>query len=71
MADLAAGFQAAVVDTLVRNTMRAAEAAETRGLILSGGVAANSALRSRMASEARKRGLPFAVAPKHLCTRQW
>ncbi len=66
--DLAAGFEAAVVETLVRNTMDAAERVKARGLILSGGVAANSLLRGSMASEAQRRGVPFAVAPKALCT---
>lgn len=68
VSDLAASFQAAVVQTLVRNTMEAIGRVHVRGLILSGGVAANSALRRVMATEAEKRGLPFAVAPKELCT---
>jgi len=67
-ADLAAGFQAAVVDTLVRNTMEAVERVGARGVILSGGVAANTRLREMMAKEAERRGVPFAVAPKRLCT---
>lgn len=68
VADLAAGFQAAVVDTLVRNTIQAVEQVAARGLILSGGVAANSRLRNQMEQEAKRRGVPFAVAPKRLCT---
>jgi N6-L-threonylcarbamoyladenine synthase len=67
-ADLAAGFQAAVVDTLVRNTMEAVERVGARGVVLSGGVAANTRLRETMAHEAARRGVPFAVAPKRLCT---
>jgi N6-L-threonylcarbamoyladenine synthase len=68
VADLAASFQAAVVDTLVRNTMRACEEIRARGLTLSGGVAANSSLRESMAQAAGRRGVPFAVAPRKLCT---
>jgi len=68
VADLAASFQAAVIDTLVRNTMRACEETRARGLTVSGGVAANSALRESMARAAAKRGVPFAVAPPKLCT---
>ena len=45
VADVAAGFQAAVVDTLRIKLRRAAQAAGARTLILGGGVAANSALR--------------------------
>ena len=66
--DLAAGFQAAVVDTLVRNTLRACEQVRARGLTLSGGVAANTALRAALAAAAARQGLPFAVAPRELCT---
>jgi tRNA N6-adenosine threonylcarbamoyltransferase len=66
--DLAASFQAAVVDTLVRNTIRACERVRARGLLLSGGVAANVALREAMAREAARRSVPFAVAARALCT---
>jgi N6-L-threonylcarbamoyladenine synthase len=66
--ELAASFQAALVETLVRNTMEAVERVKARGLILSGGVAANSLLRDSMASGAHRRALPFAVASKQLCT---
>jgi N6-L-threonylcarbamoyladenine synthase len=67
-ADLAAAFQAAVVETLVRNTMAGAERVRARGVILSGGVAANTSLRETMAVQAARRGIPFAVAPRRLCT---
>jgi len=66
--DLAAAFQMALVETLVRNTMEATGRVAARGVILSGGVAANSLLRSSMALEAGRRAVPFAVAPKKLCT---
>ncbi len=66
--DVAAGFQAALVETLVRNTIQATERTRAKGLILSGGVAANSELRASMASAARSQGVPFAVAAKGLCT---
>jgi N6-L-threonylcarbamoyladenine synthase len=68
VADLAAGFQAAVVDTLVRNSMEAVRRVGARGLVLSGGVAANSRLREAMAAGAAREGAPFAVAPRRLCT---
>lgn len=44
--DIAASFQAAVVDVLCAKTLRAAEQAGARGVVLGGGVAANSLLRS-------------------------
>jgi N6-L-threonylcarbamoyladenine synthase len=55
--DLIASFQAAVVGNLMRQTFRAAEAFGARGIVVSGGVAANSELRRRFAEEAGRRGL--------------
>ena len=53
-ADIARGFQDALVDTLVENTARAAQMYERRRVVLGGGVAGNDALveamRARMAS---------------------
>ena len=54
IADIAASFQAAVVDTLMIKLRRAARAVGAKTLLLGGGVAANSALRSaldRLASQ--------------------
>lgn len=50
VADLAAGFQAAIVDALVGKTVEAAVATGARSLVLAGGVAANAALRERLAA---------------------
>ncbi|MBM3147617.1 MAG: tRNA (adenosine(37)-N6)-threonylcarbamoyltransferase complex transferase subunit TsaD [Actinobacteria bacterium] len=68
VADLAAAFQAAVVDTLVRNSLEAVSRVGARGLVLSGGVAANTLLRETMAAQAAQRGVPCVVAPRRLCT---
>jgi N6-L-threonylcarbamoyladenine synthase len=46
--NLAASFQAAVVDVLVEKTCRAAEEFETETILLAGGVAANEFLRAEM-----------------------
>ncbi len=59
--DVAASFQAAALDVLVAKTMRAADARDARSIILCGGVAANHALRTRLADESRKYGLQFFV----------
>jgi N6-L-threonylcarbamoyladenine synthase len=48
-ANLAASFQAAVVDTLVAKTMRAVQAKDCRRVLIGGGVAASGALRSALA----------------------
>ena len=68
IADIAASFQAAVVDVLVEKTKRAADRTNARTVLLGGGVAANSVLREallRMCQETQRRLL---VAPKPLCT---
>ncbi len=67
-ADLAAGFQEAVVDVLVTKTMRAAEQVGAKGVCLGGGVAANSRLRERFAEEAGARGLQCLVPDRAFCT---
>jgi N6-L-threonylcarbamoyladenine synthase len=58
--DLIASFQHAVVGNLLRQTWAAAEAFGSRGVVVSGGVAANSELRRRFAEEAERRGVPVA-----------
>ena len=58
--DLIASFQGAVVGNLLKQTFAAAELFGARGVIVSGGVAANSELRRRFAAEAERRGLPVA-----------
>ncbi len=68
VADLAWGFQDAVVDVLVTKTIRAAEAIGARSIVMGGGVAANGALRARLAGEAESRGLPLIVPRPGLCT---
>ena len=59
VAELAWGFQDAVVDVLATKTIRAAEETGARSIVMGGGVAANGALRARLAGEAEARGLPL------------
>ena len=68
VAELAWGFQDAVVDVLVTKTIRAARAAGARSIVLGGGVAANRALRARLAGEAEALGIPLVVPRPDLCT---
>jgi N6-L-threonylcarbamoyladenine synthase len=49
-ADVAAGFQAAVVDTLIAKCARAVEHSGHRRLVIAGGVGANRSLRQRLAA---------------------
>jgi N6-L-threonylcarbamoyladenine synthase len=67
-ADVAASFQAAVVDVLVAKLLRAAERMGVRRVALSGGVAANRALREKVSAEAAARGYAVYVPPPALCT---
>jgi N6-L-threonylcarbamoyladenine synthase len=68
LADVAASFQEAVVDTLVTKTSRAARETAARSIVIGGGVAANSALRTRVLDEAEKAGLRAFVPSRSLCT---
>jgi N6-L-threonylcarbamoyladenine synthase len=67
-AELAWGFQDAVVDVLATKTARAAKAVGARSIVLGGGVAANSVLRGRLADEAAGLGVPLIVPRPGLCT---
>jgi N6-L-threonylcarbamoyladenine synthase len=68
VADLAASFQAAVVDVLVAKARLALRRAGRSRLILGGGVAANGALRARLAAMAEKDGIRLILPPLALCT---
>ena len=67
-ADLAAGFQEAVVDVLVTKALRAARKIDARTVALGGGVAANSRLRERFAAEAERAGIEHLVPSRAFCT---
>jgi len=68
VADLAASFQRAVVDTLVQETFEAADPYGVRQVLVAGGVAANETLRAATAARAKAEGLGFYIPPKSLCT---
>jgi len=67
-ADLVASFQEAVAETLVIKTMRAVRDTGVRRVVLSGGVAANSRLRSYMRERCAKKGIDVVAPPLSLCT---
>jgi N6-L-threonylcarbamoyladenine synthase len=62
-ADVAASFQNAVVDVLAGKTMKAASVIGAKSVLLSGGVAANKALRKRLTIESKKMSIPFFAPP--------
>ena len=68
IADLAASFQWAVVDVLVERTLSAAEGLKIGQVALSGGVAANSLLRSELARRGEEKGIYVSLPKLDLCT---
>jgi N6-L-threonylcarbamoyladenine synthase len=59
--DICAGFQQAVIDTLVGKTIRAAQEFKAKSVLLCGGVAANNALRETLKLKAESSKLAFHV----------
>jgi N6-L-threonylcarbamoyladenine synthase len=68
VADVAASFQAAVVDVLIDKTRRAVAEAGAGTVCLGGGVAANSLLRERMLDLATEEGLHCFLPSRSMCT---
>ena len=66
--DIAASFQEAVVDVLVSKAVQAARSLDLHRLVLSGGVACNTRLRTRFQEIAEKEGLDMNVPSPILCT---
>ena len=66
--DIAASFQAAIVDVLVDRVERALDARNYRAIVLSGGVAANTALASAFRRTGEKRNIPAYVPERRFCT---
>ena len=68
IADIAASFQAAVIDVLVKKTKRAAKQIGAKSVLMGGGVACNGALRDAMEQMCEKEHLTLMIAPKKYCT---
>lgn len=67
-ADIAAAFQEAVIEVLVTKTIRAAEKENINTILLAGGVAANSGLRTVLKQTAEAKGLTVYYPPLEFCT---
>ena len=65
--DVAASFQVAVVDILTQKTVQAARETGVPKIVVAGGVAANSSLRSRMKEQADKYGIALYLPGMGLC----
>ncbi|MDN6372849.1 MAG: tRNA (adenosine(37)-N6)-threonylcarbamoyltransferase complex transferase subunit TsaD, partial [Brevibacterium aurantiacum] len=68
VADIAAGFEDAVVDVLVTKTLLAAADTGINHVVLGGGVAANSHLREVLGARCAEAGVRLRVPPLNLCT---
>lgn len=66
--DVAASFQAAVVDVLVSKARRAAAEVGATGIVLGGGVAANSLLRDEVVSACEADGIRVFLPSREMCT---
>lgn len=65
IADIAASFQAAVVEVLVGKTLSAAKEFKAKQILVAGGVSANQPLREQFQDQA---SIPVRVPPLELCT---
>ena len=68
LADFAASFQFAVVDTLAEHAVDAARRAGVQTITLAGGVSANKALRRLLLARAEEAGMALYWPPAILCT---
>lgn len=66
--NVAASFQAAVLDVQILKTLRAADEMGVESIVLAGGVAANKALRERLGVAAAKNGRRLIFPSSGLCT---
>ncbi len=67
-ANIAAGFEAAVVDVLVAKSLSALQDTGMSRLVVSGGVGANRRLRKQLNAQAKVRGADVFYPPLELCT---
>ncbi|WP_028600777.1 tRNA (adenosine(37)-N6)-threonylcarbamoyltransferase complex transferase subunit TsaD [Ottowia thiooxydans] len=67
-ADLAASTQAAIVEVLIKKSIKALEQTGLKRLVVAGGVGANAALREQLNEACAKRGVRVHYPELHLCT---
>jgi N6-L-threonylcarbamoyladenine synthase len=68
LSHLAASYEAAVVEALVRKLLRAADLHEAPALVVAGGVAASARLRRTLEEDSEKLGIRLVIPPPELCT---
>ena len=67
-ADLAASTQAAIVEVLVKKSLKALEQTGLKRLVVAGGVGANTLLREQLNAACSRRGIRVFYPELHLCT---
>jgi N6-L-threonylcarbamoyladenine synthase len=67
-ADIAAEFEAAIVDVLVAKSLAALEQCGVAHLVVAGGVGANAQLRARLHKAAAREGFSVYFPPAEFCT---
>lgn len=67
-ADVAASFQAAVVEVLLEKSLAAVKKMGVTQLVVAGGVSANSGLREALTSRCEAEGIQLRIPPIQLCT---
>ncbi len=67
-ADIAAAFQVAAVDVLVRKSLAACKHCGATRMVVAGGVGANTHLRQQLTGEAAKRGITVFYPRMEFCT---
>lgn len=66
--DIAASFQKAVVEILLKKTFKAAKDLNVNTIVLAGGVAANSYLRKKAQELSEKQNIKVLIPPLEFCT---
>jgi len=66
--DLAASFQASVIEVVVTKTKQAAKSFDVKQVLLAGGVAANKGLRAALEKEFAETDIDLVIPPLNLCT---
>ncbi|CQR47440.1 tRNA N6-adenosine threonylcarbamoyltransferase [Paraliobacillus sp. PM-2] len=66
--DVAASFQASVVEVLTEKTFQAAKRYDVKQVVLAGGVAANKGLRQELTKKFNEASIPLSIPPLNLCT---
>ncbi len=67
IADIAAGFQAALIEPLIKKTVVAARQTGVKNVVMGGGVASNSVLRAGLQAACDEAGLTLHLTPTEYC----